>query len=147
MKIFTFTKINNKTQKYRVGMVLLGDHDEIYHYSCSTINANKFESTILTIKRGLLFIDNVKPLYGKDSIEIYSNLSSYEDTLNLDHKINCDEYIQKFKKKRNQSVNISFRKYQTKDEQFMNFAQTLVNVEERNEYAQLLSKLKINERK
>lgn len=145
MKIFTFVKNSNRAQKCHVGMVLLGDHNKIYHYSCSTTTTNKFESTLLAIKRGLMFVDNMKPLYGKDSIEIYSNLNSYEDTLNLDHRINTDDYINRFKKKRNQSVNISFRKYRTEDQQFMNFAQTLVEVKERNEYALLLSKS--NERK
>ena len=139
MKIFTFTRESGKTHNCHVGMVLISDHNKIYHYSCSTTESDKFESTLLAIKRGLIFVDNMKPLYCNDSVEIYSNLDSYESTLNLDHRINSDEYISKFKKKRNQSVNISLKKHKLEDEQFMRLANTLVSTTERNEYALMLS--------
>lgn len=138
MKVYTFVR-ERKNQISSVGVVLTGDHDKIYMQKVFEVESNKFEASLLGIKRALLFVDNNKPLYCKENAMIYSNLNQYNDNLNLENRIFRDEYIEKFKKKRNQSIELNHKQTEGVDQEYMNLAETLVHVHERQQFALSLS--------
>lgn len=137
MKIFTH--VEEEKDKSLVGLVLVGDHNKIYQQVQFDINANKFEASMIGIKRALLFVDNNKPLHCNDNIMIYSNLNNYNDNLNLENRVLRDEYINKFKCKHNQSIELNYKPVKDENKEFMNIAQVLVNVHKRQQYALSLS--------
>ena len=139
MKIYTFTR-ERKNQITSIGMVLTGDHDKIYTQTTFDVETNKFEASLIGIKRALIFVDNNKPLYCNDNVTIYSNITQYHDNLNLEGRIFRDEYIEKFKKKRNQSIELNYRPIKGIDKEYMKIAETMVDVNERQQYALRLYK-------
>lgn len=138
MKIFTYVE-KNKDLSCSVGLVLVGDHDKIYQQAQFDVDTNQFEACLFGIKRALLFVDNNKPLYCKDNVTIYSNLNEYYDNLNLENRIFRDEYINKFKCSRNQSIELNYKPIKDENKEFMDIAQILVNVHKRQQYALSLS--------
>lgn len=144
MKIFVYSKdvFLNRTSNNYSSVVLVGDKDQIYYYSVDKNNNDKFISTINNIRKSLAFVRNNKPLYCNNNIEVFTNITEYRENLNIENRIFRDEYINMFKKERNQDINLLYKIKDNKDKEFINFARTLVNVEIRNDYAKNLINLR-----
>lgn len=97
MKIYTFvsTHYNNSD----VGVILLGDHNQIYlQKGFKIINTEESEGHIDGIKRALSFVKNMKPLYAKKDAECI--LVSKEKNL-IDLRLTSDTYVNFIKNKLN----------------------------------------------
>lgn len=144
MKIFIYNKevfMKMKTNTYS-SVVLVGDNDQIYHHSVNKNNDDRFVSTINNIKRALIFVRNNKPLYCNNNIEIFTNVNRHNEIIDLENRIFNDEYIDSFKKTRNQDINLMSKIKNNIDIEYINFARTLVDVKIRNDYAKNLIKSK-----
>ena len=100
MKIYTF--VSKYYNDSNVGVILLGDHNQIYLQKGFKItNTEESEGHIAGIKRALSFVKNMKPLYAKNDAECI--FISKEKSF-IDLKLNTDEYINFIKKELNIKV-------------------------------------------
>ena len=100
MKIYTF--VSKYYNDSNVGVILLGDHNQIYLQKGFKITtAEESEGHIAGIKRALSFVKNMKPLYAKNDAECI--FISKEKSF-IDLKLNTDEYINFIKKELNIKV-------------------------------------------
>ena len=144
MKIFVYSKevFQNKETNTYSSVILVGDKEQIYHYSVNKNDDDKFVSTVNNIRRALIFVRNNKPIYCNDNVEIFTNMNEYRENINLENRIFNDEYINMFKKTRNQDINLMNKIKNNKDIEHIDFAKTLVDVKIRNDYAKNLIKSK-----
>ena len=144
MKIFVYSKevFQNKETNTYSSVILVGDKEQIYHYSVNKNDNDKFVSTVNNIRRALIFVRNNKPIYCNDNVEIFTNMNECRENINLENRIFNDEYINMFKKTRNQDINLMNKIKNNKDIENIDFAKTLVDVKIRNDYAKNLIKSK-----
>lgn len=140
MKIFVYNKevFQNKIPNTYSSSILVGDKNQIYHYSINRSSSDKFTSTINSIRRALVFVRNNKPLYCNNNIEVFTNINDYIENLNLENRILIDNYINMFRRERNQDINLNNKIKSDIDIEHINFTKTLVDIEIRNSYVKNL---------
>lgn len=101
MKVYT--SINDYNYSTNVGVVLVGDKDQIYFKDGFKLTTqDKVSAHVYGLKRAISFVKNVKPLYCNNGI-----IQIFHDNIKVDldrevmDRINCDEYIQRFVEERN----------------------------------------------
>ena len=100
MKIYTF--VSKHYNDSDIGVVLLGDHNQIYlQKGFKIVNTEESEGHIAGIKRALSFVKNMKPLYAKNDAEcIFVNKEKHF----VDLRLISDTYINLVKKELNIQV-------------------------------------------
>ena len=97
MKIYTFVSTHHDNSN--VGVILLGDHNQIYLQKGFKItNTEESEGHMDGIKRALSFVKNMKPLYAKKDAECI--FVSKEKNL-IDLRLISDTYVNFVKNKLN----------------------------------------------
>lgn len=85
-----YTKVQTLKTKSLVGVVLVGDKNQIYMTNgFETQTSDEKEASLLGIQRAISFIKNVSPIYANENLEIYGSKNSVNEIKNND-------YISKF---------------------------------------------------
>jgi hypothetical protein len=117
MKIYTFvsTHYNNSD----VGVILLGDHNQIYLQKGFKItNTEESEGHIDGIKRALSFVKNMKPLYAKEDAQCIFECDERAWTQTY---LDKDPYTRMVRKALNINVEVSDN-VESKDKYYLNIA-------------------------
>lgn len=94
MKIYT--QVQKFQSKSNVGIVLVGDKDQIYMMDNIQVNTqDEISSHLYGIKKALSFVKNNKPLYANNDIECHPNIKNEKENEFI-QKLNKDEYINQF---------------------------------------------------
>lgn len=104
MKIYTQVQ-KNKFNTY-VGVVLVGDKDQIYMMNgCQLQTNDELSAHLYGIKRALSFVKFNKPLHANDNIEYHTSIKD-DNISELKSLIDKDEYIGRFLSEKNIQLNI-----------------------------------------
>ena len=101
MKVYT--SVNDYNYSTNVGVVLVGDKDQVYMEDGFKLTIqDKVSAHVYGLKRAISFVKNVKPLFCNNGM-----LQIFQDNVRVDmdrevmDRINSDEYIQRFIEQRN----------------------------------------------
>lgn len=101
MKVYT--SVNNYNYSTNVGVVLVGDKDQVYMEDGFKLTIqDKVSAHVYGLKRAISFVKNLNPLYCNNGM-----LQIFQDNVRVDmdkevmDRINFDEYIQRFVEQRN----------------------------------------------
>lgn len=116
MKIYTQVQKNNS--KSNVGIVLVGDKNQVYMMDNIQLNTqDEISSHLYGIKKAISFVKNNKPLYANNDIECHPIINNNKNEEFIS-RMNKDEYIQQFLKEKN--ISISLNKSNTDFDKQMN---------------------------
>lgn len=120
MKIYS--AVGSKNRHLYVGVVLVGDKDQIYMSSGFKINSqNELSANLFGIKRALSFVKNNKPIYATEDIVVYSTSNQSMET-----KLQSDEYFKRVLKL-NQQIHQNKNDLTEKDNYFLMCAKIELN--------------------
>lgn len=98
-----YTSVNDYNYSTNVGVVLVGDKDQVYFEDGFKLTTqDKVSAHVYGLKRAISFVKNMKPLYCNNGM-----LQIFQDNVRVDmdkevmDRINSDEYIQRFVEQRN----------------------------------------------
>lgn len=101
-----YTAVDDYNHSSNVGVVLVGDKDQIYFKDGFKLTIqDKVSSHVYGLKRAISFVKNMKPLYCNDGM-----LQIFHDNVRVDmdreimDRINSDEYIRRFVEERNVKI-------------------------------------------
>lgn len=116
MKIYTQVQKNNS--KSNVGIVFVGDKDQIYMMeNIQVTTTDDISAHLFGIKKAISFVKNMTPLYANNDIECHPVINDDKNEEFMD-RINKDEYIQQFLLTKN--INIDLNKSNTDFDKQMN---------------------------
>lgn len=125
MKIYTTSKdINGRTT---VGVVLLGDKDQIYLMTGMQLETKDLVAGhAFGIKRALGFVKMNKPLYAVENVEYHHDLNDLENVEKLSKMVENDEFVQRFTNSRNITISQALNNSEL-DNQMMMIANHQIN--------------------
>jgi hypothetical protein len=125
MKIYTRVderKSGLESASY-VGTVLVGDQDQIYFKDGFKLTVqDKVSAHLYGLKRCISFIKNVKPLHCNDMIHFVHDNVRVDIDRELNDRIACDEYVQKFIKEKGISIKAQNKDFSDFDKQMLMIA-------------------------
>lgn len=123
MKIYTKT---NNLNKKTVGLVLVGDDNQIYMMNAVQLQSNDDNlAHLMGIKRAMSFVRNMKPLHANNDIEIFNSIKEENQKL-FEKQLKEDKYVQRFLKDKKISLTYN-RDKNDFDKQMMMVAQHQIN--------------------
>lgn len=128
MKIYT--DVNKFYNRLNVGIVLLGDHNQIYLEDAIQIcEEEEYKGHVIGIERAISFVKNMKPLYAKKDAECIfnSNESNWVQT-----KINSNIYLNRFKE--TTGISIDIKKPSDEDNYYLMIARNKSKFKYENNY-------------
>ena len=98
-----YTSVNDYNYSTNVGVVLVGDKDQVYMEDGFKLTIqDKASAHVYGLKRAISFVKNVKPLFcNKGMLQIFQDNIRVDMDREVMDRINSDEYIQRFIEQRN----------------------------------------------